>query len=550
MTDLWEHQVAALDWLATNPRAGLSIPMGGGKSRVICEHITKLNPRRVLILCPAAVVSTWMRELNTWASHAVPIALGSGKTIAERNSALRGIRLADQSHDGSTPDRLWIPLVVIVNLEALGLGLIERASDRLARAEAKLEEAIGANYVISWDYHERLVKRARESLDAAKTAGELDDHLLEIDWGLVVVDECHRVKAPTGTIQKSVRRLAKRAPSLILQSGTWMPHDPTDVFAPIRMINEETFGQSWTRFQRLVCTFTGPTNSWVSGYRVEPGCDEYDPQLAEWFAASVRKHVFVVPELDLGLDDPILSFRTHELPPKVRRLYDQLLNEYAIDLDHFYRQLERHRAVTGTDPPVELFEHVPETGEVLPPNTLVRQLRLAQLASGGLPLDDSEERITHTARFELLADTMSDIGDEPTVIGCRFKHELEFARRAAEKHGRSYGEISGRRKDGLDHEGRMAPVDVVGVQYQSGGVGIDLSRSSLELVIGHMHNLGLYDQFVGRAHRPGQQRTVRVVHLIAEDTVDEPTYDALSTRRDVVSTVTRSVINARSVRGG
>jgi superfamily II DNA or RNA helicase len=549
MTDLWEHQVAALDWLATNPRAGLSIPMGGGKSRVICEHITKLNPRRVLILCPAAVVSTWVRELGTWVPHAVPIALGSGKTIAERNSILRGIRRADQTHDGATPDRLWIPLVVIVNLEALGLGLIERASDRLARAEAELEEAIGANYVISWDYHERRVKRARESLDAAKTAGELDDHLLEIDWDLVVVDECHRVKAPTGTIQRSVRRLAKRSPSLILQSGTWMPHDPRDVFAPIRMIDEETFGTAFGRFEQLITCFKGPQMKWENGYRIDPDhprdcrlCGGYDEALADWFAASVHKHVFVVPELDLGLDDPIPSFRTHELPPKVRMLYDQLEEEMAIDLEAYRHAPERLEE--------EDFTYIPETGTVLPPNTLVRLLRLAQLASGGLPLDDSEEKITHTARFELLADTMSDIGDEPTVIGCRFKHELEFARRAAEKHGRSYGEISGRRKDGLDHEGRMAPVDVVGVQYQSGGVGIDLSRSSLAVVIGHMHNLGLYDQFVGREHRPGQQRTVRVVHLIAEDTVDEPTYDALSTRRDVVSTVTRSVINSRSVRGG
>lgn len=524
MTGLWDHQVAALDWLATHPRAGLSIPMGGGKSRVVCEHLARVTPDLTLIVCPATVVTTWSRELNHWYPDTFEVVpLGSGLTIEARNRVLRNLEVVSR------------PVVVIVNLEALGLKLIERAKARAAKAQAQLDKAVedGADFAVVLECEDAAM-RARDQLAARKALGELADHLLEIDWDLVVVDECHRAKAPNGAIQRSVRKIAKKAPSVVLQSGTWMPHDPRDVFPPIRMIDEEIFGTAFGPFERLITCFTGPQSNWPDGFKIDPEHKQYDPDLADWFARSVCSVVFVVPELDLGLECAPPQFRSHALPAKVRGLYEQLRDELAIDLDIFS---ERREVAGGAFEPMEV---IPGEGTVLPPNTLVRLLRLAQLASGELPLDDSAERITHNERFELLCDTLADV-DEPVVVGCRFKHELRFAERAAAKLGRSYGEISGRRKDGLDREGRMAAVDVAGVQYQSGGVGVDLSRSSLEIMLGHTYNLGEYDQFIGRELRPGQKHTVRLVHLLAEGTCDFNVYEALKHRRNVVSAVVESI---------
>jgi SNF2 family DNA or RNA helicase len=84
----------------------------------------------------------------------------------------------------------------------------------------------------------------------------------------------------------------------------------------------------------------------------------------------------------------------------------------------------------------------------------------------------------------------------------------------------------------------MSPdVDVVGVQVQSGGVGIDLTRAAYAVLYSVGFSLGDYEQLLKRVHRPGQERATTYIHLLAEDTVDEKVYQALAEKRKVVEFV-------------
>ncbi|HPK07479.1 MAG TPA: hypothetical protein PK773_06705, partial [Aminivibrio sp.] len=71
----------------------------------------------------------------------------------------------------------------------------------------------------------------------------------------------------------------------------------------------------------------------------------------------------------------------------------------------------------------------------------------------------------------------------------------------------------------------------------AGGVGISLVRARYCIYYSVGYSLGDYEQSLARIHRPGQDRPVLYVHLLAEDTVDERVYQALDTRRDVVETI-------------
>jgi hypothetical protein len=88
-----------------------------------------------------------------------------------------------------------------------------------------------------------------------------------------------------------------------------------------------------------------------------------------------------------------------------------------------------------------------------------------------LEIDDAK-RLT-------LAELLEDIGaDEPVVVFCRFRRDLTVVADLAQYFGRSYGELSGRFKTGLDERGCMVDgIQVMGVQIQSGGVGVDLTRA-------------------------------------------------------------------------
>ena len=79
--------------------------------------------------------------------------------------------------------------------------------------------------------------------------------------------------------------------------------------------------------------------------------------------------------------------------------------------------------------------------------------------------------------------------------------------------------------------------DVVIVQQQAGGLGIDLTRSSVAVYYSISHSLGDYEQSLARLHRPGQKHCVRYFHLVAIDTIDEAVYEALEDKRDVVESI-------------
>ena len=55
--------------------------------------------------------------------------------------------------------------------------------------------------------------------------------------------------------------------------------------------------------------------------------------------------------------------------------------------------------------------------------------------------------------------------------------------------------------------------------------------------------LGDYEQSLARVHRPGQDRTVFYYHLVARGTVDESTYQALRTRKNLVEAVLDGIRN-------
>jgi len=144
-----------------------------------------------------------------------------------------------------------------------------------------------------------------------------------------------------------------------------------------------------------------------------------------------------------------------------------------------------------------------------------------------------------TEKRSLLADTIEDVpSSEKVVVFCRFTHDLDSVRHVAHAQGRTYGELSGRRRDGLTEDATMNPeVDVIGVQIQSGGVGIDLTAARYCVFYSVGFSLGDYDQALRRVHRPGQERPVTYYHLTCEDTIDELVYDALEKRKDLVEYV-------------
>jgi SNF2 family DNA or RNA helicase len=332
---------------------------------------------------------------------------------------------------------------------------------------------------------------------------EFAEFSLSRKWDCVILDESHRVGAHNTRIGKYVAKLGERAARRLCLSGTPLKQSPLDIFGQARFLDPGLFGTSWTQFSRRYAKHDNPMiPQQVTGYK---NLDELQTKLG-MICYRVGKEVLDLPPFQ-HIERPIVLGTT------ARRHYRNLEEEFITEL---------------------------ESGVVTADNALVKLLRLQQATSGYLPVPDSHvtEEIG-TEKADALEDILDglDAADLPVVVFCRFVHDLASVGAVANKLGLVYREVSGARKDLTPNAEIIPDTQVLGVQIQSGGVGIDLSRACYAVYFSLGFSLAEYEQSLDRLHRPGQTRAVTYYHLVAQDTVDRRVYSALRARSDVIKAV-------------
>lgn len=465
----WTHQRQAFYFAREQSGAMLVVGMGGGKSKTAVSLLEDRGAKNVLIVCPKNVVDVWPKEFGKHATQDWIVT--RGEVISSRTGKpKKNVSIVDRAESITTKlDAAQGPIAVVVNYEA------------------------------AWQ-------------------GALGELLLSRKWDTIILDESHRIKAPGGAASKFCARLRDVGDWRLCLTGTPQPHSPLDIYAQARFIDPGVFGTNFAKFRKQFAVLEdqyvggGRTVAKVVGYKNEA-------ELAD----KIASFAFIIEqdELDayLGLPETFDVERDCVLSPKAAKLYDELWNEFAVDV---------------------------EEGVVEANNVLTRLLRVQQITSGHLPVDlDGDERKVieiDTAKKDLLADVLEDIpANEPVAVFARFTHDLDQIKSAAEAAGRNYGELSGRSRSGMTDEATMRnDVDLIGVQIQAGGVGIDLTRAAHAIYFSLGFNLGDYLQSRKRVHRPGQSKKTAFVHLIARGTVDEIVYETLARRKEVVDAVIKA----------
>jgi len=317
-------------------------------------------------------------------------------------------------------------------------------------------------------------------------------------WDLVVADEIHRCKAPGGKASRYLARLGKAARFRLGLSGTPMPHSPLDVYGYFRFIDATIFGWSYNRFRQHFAVMGGYQNHQVVAY------DNLDELNRKFYSVT-----FACGKDVLDLPPEVHITYTCQLGGEARRTYGSLKRNLMAQLD---------------------------AGEVTAANALVKLLRLQQITGGCIRTDDGQDVQIDSAKMNLLRDVLEDIDpQEAVVVFCRFHKDLEAVNRVAGETGRRSLELSGRMDELKQWQAGEAPV--LAVQIDSGGVGVDLTRTRYSIYYSLGFSLGSYEQSLARIHRPGQTRPVEYIHLLAQDTVDEQVMSALARRSDVVNSV-------------
>ena len=436
----------------------------------------------VLIVCPIAVGPAWLKQISL-AATAKP--WKHQTLVAEWAAARKASMLALDMGCGKS----------LAALLAIGAGSLSpvlcvdgTAAARVKRLRKAMAQPGSKAVIVNFDSVWR---------------GEVSKAIAAIKWDAIILDESHRIKSASGKASRRLAKLAEEQPTAkrLCLTGTPMPHSPLDLFGQFRFLDPKVLGSSFVRFRAryAVCDsrFPSQVHKWI---RQDELAELTDP------------HIWRVQ-----IDDVL------DLPEAIHEVLSVSLTTAAA---RYYRELEKNMTAEIA------------AGTVTASNALTKLLRLQQATGGYARTDEAGLVLVDgmPSKVAMLEDRLSDLPEaEPVVVFCRFRSDLNEVAAMARRLGRTYAELSGEANDLAAWQAGNAAI--IGVQIQSGGAGIDLSRSAYCFYYSLGFSLGEYEQSLARLRRPGQTRCVRYYHLVTSGTVDEQVYSALKERRSVVDAV-------------
>lgn len=341
----------------------------------------------------------------------------------------------------------------------------------------------------------------------------------KIKWPFetIVIDEATKLKGLRVSVQTSSRgkefikgQGSKRAKSLanfahrdvkriIELTGTPAPNGLKDLW-----------GQAWflDGGQRLGRTFTSFTQRWFrpkeSGYGIEPlahaQCE---------IEAAVRDICLSLDIRDfVDIAEPIFSTIYVDLPPKARKLYDEMEKKLFIEI-------QGHE--------VEAF------------SAGAKSMKCLQLANGAVYLDGGTDKWAevHDIKLQALEDIVEEAAGMPVLVAYHFKSDLARLQRTFPE---------GRHLDarpGTIRDWNAGKIPILFAHPASAGHGLNLQDGGNILVFfGHNWNLEEYLQIIERIGptrqlQAGHNRAMFVYLIVARDTIDETVLESHDTKEEI-----------------
>lgn len=455
----------------------------------LMEHDPTLSYGSALIICPASVVTSWVREFERWAPHL--------RTVAWRG-----------------PNRTrWF-----------------------GRADV---------YVTSYETARVDAPDARKG-PLARLAHDNAVHTGGPGWH-VIVDEFHRAKTRDTLTSRVVRRLCKHATVVAGLSGTPITHHTGNLWPMLCAMWPGAY-PSGERFDNRYLMTNGE-----SGYAEQViGMSPYtEPEFRMSMAGTMRRvaKTDVLPDLP----PKVYTQRIVALPKEWRKVYDDFraqmfaelpdgteLNVMSVlsKLNHLSRLASAPADVEYTETE-ELDKNPasPTFGEMVTKTHVHLHLKHTSWKVTAL-LDVLAERedqsvlvFAPSKQLVMLAGTAAE--------------------KAGRKVGYIVGGQSKTARDAVVDAFQAGTIDTVMATTGAGGVGLTLTAASTEVFLQRPFSLVDALQAEDRAHRIGQDaERLEIIDIIAEDTLDERVRSVLWERGGALAELLQDPRIVRELLGG
>jgi len=351
-----------------------------------------------------------------------------------------------------------------------------------------------------------------------------DNRFKQLGADVLVIDESSKFKH-TGTRRfKALKPFLSKFRRRYILTGTPAPNGLLDLFGQIYILDlGRSFGPYITKFKR---DFFDPTG--FGGYTLVPkeGTDERIQDL-------IRPLVMRLDGEDL-LDLPELVYNNIyiDLPSAARKVYDELEEEMI-------SQLESMEVITAL-------------------SAAAASMKCRQVANGGVFLQLEDRPAVNSHRWEnlhnekciALEDLAEELNGQPLFVALDFEHDKERLRKHFPKAIIASDYKASKFKEVEDAWNRGEIPMLIG-HPQSLGHGLNLQKAGQHVVWHSLTwDLELYDQFIRRVRRQGNQHAqVFVHHIIARGTIDIAMLRAINRKDKVQSRLLDALKEIKKARG-
>jgi SNF2 family DNA or RNA helicase len=369
----------------------------------------------------------------------------------------------------------------------------------LVVAPLRVANSVWAQEVRLWDHLKHLrVSVATGSNKARREALSLDADIYVInrenipwlvenygsrwDFDVVVIDESSSFKNPSSKRFKALRKMLPNIDSVILLTGTPSPNGLLDLWAQMYLVDYgERLGRTLTNYKQRFFE----ADYWGRKFEPRKGSEEKIHALLadKIIHMSADDYLDVPTRIDLQVRVP--------MPPKVAEGYKEFERTMLAELD--------------------------DGEEVEASTAAVLANKLMQYANGALYTDaNGNWSETHAAKLDALSEIVEDNEGETILVAYNYKSDLARLLKRFPQ-----AKLLDKRQETIDAWNR-GDIPMLLAHPASAGHGLNLQKGGALCVwFGLNWSLELYQQFNARLHRQGQTRPVRVVHILAENTIDE-----------------------------
>jgi len=307
-------------------------------------------------------------------------------------------------------------------------------------------------------------------------------------WDMVIVDESSTFKNQASKRFKSLRKKLNNIKSIILLTGTPSPNGYMDLWSQMFLIDRgERLGRTITSFRRRFF------DSDYMGYKytLKNGAKEEIDNLIKDVCITMSSEDY------LNLPEVMLSSEYVDLPNHASKQYKELEKT-------FYLELEKTKITS--------------------PSTAVLSNKLLQMCNGAIYDEDKNVHEIHDEKIRTLKEIMEDNPNENFLISYNFKSDLKRIKQAFP----CSIELKSAEDEDKWNKGK---IKMLLAHPASAGHGLNLQYGGSVLIwFGLTWNLEYYQQFNKRLHRPGQNKPVRIVHIIAKGCLDEGVMSAIKNK--------------------